>query len=87
MPWLRPIRRPQGALWLAANGLYGRAAVLVIICAGVAGALEHFVRPVLLGESIAPLGAVSWTKPPLPEVGCIGVPMIGAVPDSRIWWI
>jgi predicted PurR-regulated permease PerM len=34
--------------WLAANGQYGRAVVLVGICAGVAGTLEHFVRPLLL---------------------------------------
>jgi len=37
------------ALWLAANGQYGRATVVVVVCAGVAGALEHFVRPMLLG--------------------------------------
>src|SRR5208282_3259752 len=35
-------------LWLAVNGEYGRAVVLVCICAGVAGTLEHFVRPLLL---------------------------------------
>jgi len=35
-------------LWLAAGGQYGKAAVVVIICAGVAGVLEHFVRPILL---------------------------------------
>jgi predicted PurR-regulated permease PerM len=35
-------------LWLAFNGDYGRAVVLVCICAGVAGVLEHFVRPLLL---------------------------------------
>jgi predicted PurR-regulated permease PerM len=37
------------ALWLAAEGEYGRAAIVVIACAGVAGTLEHFVRPMLLG--------------------------------------
>jgi predicted PurR-regulated permease PerM len=37
------------ALWLAAQGQYGRAAIVVIACAGVAGTLEHFVRPMLLG--------------------------------------
>jgi predicted PurR-regulated permease PerM len=36
------------ALWLVARGAYGKAVVLVIICAGVAGILEHFVRPILL---------------------------------------
>ena len=36
------------ALWLAIRGEYGKAAVLVCICAGVAGVLEHFVRPMLL---------------------------------------
>jgi len=35
-------------LWLAARGQYGRAILLVVICAGVAGVLEHFVRPLLL---------------------------------------
>jgi predicted PurR-regulated permease PerM len=35
-------------LWLAIVGDYGRAAVLAGICAGMAGALEHFVRPLLL---------------------------------------
>jgi predicted PurR-regulated permease PerM len=35
-------------LWLAVNGEYGRAVVLACICAGVAGTLEHFVRPLLL---------------------------------------
>ena len=35
-------------LWLAFRAEYGRAIVLVIICAGVAGVLEHFVRPILL---------------------------------------
>jgi predicted PurR-regulated permease PerM len=35
-------------LWLAARGQYGKAVVLVLICAGVAGTLEHFVRPLLL---------------------------------------
>jgi predicted PurR-regulated permease PerM len=37
------------ALWLAAQGQYGKAAIVVIACAGVAGTLEHFVRPMLLG--------------------------------------
>jgi len=36
------------ALWLVVTGHLGRAIVLVIICAGVAGVLEHFVRPLLL---------------------------------------
>jgi predicted PurR-regulated permease PerM len=36
------------ALWLIVQGHYGRAVVLVAICAGVAGVLEHFVRPILL---------------------------------------
>jgi len=35
-------------LWLAFQGHYGRAIVLVVICAGVAGVLEDFVRPILL---------------------------------------
>ena len=35
-------------LWLAFRGEYGKAIVLVAICAGVAGVLEHFVRPLLL---------------------------------------
>ena len=35
-------------LWLAVNGSYGKAIVLVCICAGVGGTLEHFVRPLLL---------------------------------------
>jgi len=35
-------------LWLAIEGSYGKAIVLVCICAGVAGILEHFVRPFLL---------------------------------------
>jgi predicted PurR-regulated permease PerM len=34
--------------WLGIQGQYGKAIVLVIICAGVAGGLEHFVRPILL---------------------------------------
>lgn len=37
------------ALWLAAGGQYGKAALVVVACAGVAGTLEHFVRPMLLG--------------------------------------
>ena len=36
-------------VWLAVDGQYGKAAIVVIACAGVAGTLEHFVRPVLLG--------------------------------------
>ncbi len=35
-------------LWLAVEGQYGKAIVLVAICAGAAGVLEHFVRPLLL---------------------------------------
>ena len=35
-------------MWLAIRGEYGKAVVLVCICAGVAGILEHFVRPMLL---------------------------------------
>lgn len=35
-------------LWLAFNGAYGRAVIVAAICAGVAGVLEHFVRPLLL---------------------------------------
>ena len=35
-------------LWLAVQGDYGKAIVLVCICAGAAGTLEHFVRPLLL---------------------------------------
>ena len=35
-------------LWLAVQGLYGKAIVLVCMCAGVAGILEHFIRPLLL---------------------------------------
>jgi predicted PurR-regulated permease PerM len=35
-------------LWLAFRGEYGKAIILVAICAGVAGVLEHFVRPLLL---------------------------------------
>jgi predicted PurR-regulated permease PerM len=36
------------ALWLLGRGEYGKAVLLLIICAGVAGILEHFVRPILL---------------------------------------
>ena len=35
-------------LWLLVQGSYGRAVVLVCICAGVAGVMEHFIRPFLL---------------------------------------
>jgi len=35
-------------LWLGSQGQYGKAALLVFVCAGVAGGLEHFVRPILL---------------------------------------
>ena len=35
-------------LWLVFRGAYGKAAVVAVICAGVAGTLEHFVRPMLL---------------------------------------
>ncbi len=35
-------------LWLLFRGEYGKAAILVGICAGVAAVLEHFVRPMLL---------------------------------------
>lgn len=35
-------------VWLAIHGEYGKAIILVVICAGVAGVLEHFVRPMLL---------------------------------------
>jgi predicted PurR-regulated permease PerM len=35
-------------LLLAARGAYGKALVLVVICGGVAGIVEHFVRPMLL---------------------------------------
>jgi predicted PurR-regulated permease PerM len=35
-------------LWLALHGEYGKAIILAGICAGVAGILEHFVRPLLL---------------------------------------
>ena len=37
------------ALFLVARGHYGRAITVALICGGVAGILEHFVRPVLLG--------------------------------------
>jgi len=39
-------------LWLAANGSYGKAAVVAVICAGVATIVEHFVRPFLLSGKV-----------------------------------
>jgi len=36
------------ALWLGFNGSWGKAALLVIICAGVAGVADNLVRPLLL---------------------------------------
>ena len=37
------------AIWLAVNGHPGRALVLAGICAGVAGTVDSFLRPMLLG--------------------------------------
>jgi len=36
------------ALWLGLNGSWGKAALVVIICAGVAGLADNLVRPLLL---------------------------------------
>ncbi len=36
------------ALWLIFNGSWGRAALLLLICAGVAGVADNLVRPLLL---------------------------------------
>ena len=36
------------ALWLGFNGSWGKAVLLVIICAGVAGIADNLVRPLLL---------------------------------------
>jgi predicted PurR-regulated permease PerM len=36
------------ALWLGLNGSWGKAALVVIICGGVAGVADNVVRPLLL---------------------------------------
>jgi predicted PurR-regulated permease PerM len=36
------------ALWLGANGHWGKAVILVAICGGVAGVADNLVRPLLL---------------------------------------
>jgi predicted PurR-regulated permease PerM len=36
------------ALWLGLNGSWGKAVLVVIICGGVAGLADNFVRPLLL---------------------------------------
>jgi len=37
-----------GALWLGANGDWGKAVIVVAICGGVAGVADNLVRPLLL---------------------------------------